>query len=161
MARDEEFILPGILTLKGIGEEAVLRYKNEKENKFQGRGTIIFACYSCSSSTILLLTIYGEGFPMNKNQILNMFAWISLIIGIILVIWFIFGDSPTEFYIALPFISTFFFKFWTLSNDVSYLKGDYNRFKENTRKSFNRTKDDVKEVKGDLKEIKRLVSKRK
>lgn len=75
---------------------------------------------------------------MNKNRILDLLAWLSLIIGIILIIWYIAGDSPLEYFLPLPFLSLLILKFWSVSNDISYLKGDYNSFKENIKDSFHK-----------------------
>lgn len=88
---------------------------------------------------------------MNKNQILNLLAWLFLGIGIVLLIWYIFGNSPLEIYVFLPFLFTLIFKFWKISNDFSYLRGDYTTFKDNTKESFQKVKEDISKIKTLLK----------
>ncbi len=97
---------------------------------------------------------------MIKNQVLDVLAWISLGIGVIFLVWYIFGDSPTEVYFLLPFVFTLIFKWGQVSNDIAYLKGDYAGFKENTKESFQRAKEHDEKVESELKEIKKLLTKR-
>ena|SRR3989338_10550229 len=97
---------------------------------------------------------------MNKNTILNALAWISLAVAVVFVLWYIFGNSPTEWYLLLPLIFTILFKLVTISNDVAYFKGDYNGFKENVKESFQRTKEHNDKVELELKDIKKILSKK-
>ena len=90
---------------------------------------------------------------MNKNTIPNALAWIFLIVAVIFVLWYIFGNSPTEWYILLPITFTILFKLVTISNDVAYIKGDYHGFKENVKESFQRIKEDTSEMKADIKKL--------
>lgn len=98
---------------------------------------------------------------MNRNTILNALAWISLIVAIIFVFWYIFGNSPTEWYLFLPIVFTILFKLVTLSSDLAYFKGDYHNFKENIKESFQRTREHNEKVEKELNELKKLLSRRK
>ena len=59
---------------------------------------------------------------MNVNRIANIIAWALIILGIILILWKIFGGSPTEFSILITLISGILFKIMTLGSDLSALK---------------------------------------
>ncbi len=95
-----------------------------------------------------------------KNQALNVLAWISLAVGIIFLLWYIFGNSPTEIYFLLPFVFTLLFKFGAVSNDIAYLKGDYHQFKENIKESFQRAKEHDQIVERELRDIKKMLVRR-
>ncbi|MFH0711563.1 MAG: hypothetical protein V1889_00380 [archaeon] len=47
---------------------------------------------------------------MNKIKVLDVVFWVSLIVGIIMVLWRIFGDSPTDLQVVAPFIVVGFVK---------------------------------------------------
>ncbi len=81
---------------------------------------------------------------MKRSEILNILFWIFLIIGIILLIWYIFGNSPTELAITLTFILTLMFKMWTVSDEIKDLKHE-------VRMSFVKVKTDFDELKTKLK----------
>ena len=97
---------------------------------------------------------------MNKGKLFDVLAWISLVVGIIFLIWYIFGNSPAELYLFLPFIFTVLFKLGTLSNDLAYFKGDYRGFKENVKESFQRIKEHNDKVELELKDIKKILTKK-
>ena len=59
---------------------------------------------------------------MNKRVILDILFWILLIIGIILVIWRIFGKSPTDLSIIITFILMLMFKMWSMSDELKEFK---------------------------------------
>ena len=68
---------------------------------------------------------------MIRKQILNALFWILLIIGIILVIWKIFGNSPTDLQITLTFILMLLFKIWAISDE---LKESFSKVKQDLEK---------------------------
>ncbi|MEK6914901.1 MAG: hypothetical protein AABW83_04585 [Nanoarchaeota archaeon] len=51
-----------------------------------------------------------------KINIKEILFWISLIIAILLLLWFIFGNSPTEFFTILSLIFMIVLKMWTISD---------------------------------------------
>ena len=73
---------------------------------------------------------------MIRKQILNTLFWILLIIGIILVIWKIFGDSPTDLQIILTFMLMLLFKIWAISDELK-------EFKYEVKTSFSKVKQDL------------------
>ena len=60
-----------------------------------------------------------------KTSTLNILALISLLIGIILLIWKVFGNGPTDLLVLTPFIFTMLFKLWSISSEVAYSKGKF------------------------------------
>ena len=85
---------------------------------------------------------------MKRSQILNLLFWILLIIGIILLVWYIFGNTPTELAITITFILTLMFKMWAISDELK-------EFKHEVKFSFHRIKEDINNVIGKLDKIKR------
>ncbi len=77
---------------------------------------------------------------MKRSKILNILFWIALIISIILVIWRIFGNSPTELNIVIVLFLTLMFKVWAISDDL-------NGFKHEVKLSFVKVKSDINELK--------------
>ena len=59
---------------------------------------------------------------MNANNMANIIAWALIILGIIFILWKLFGGSPTEFSILITLISGILFKIMALGNDLSALK---------------------------------------
>jgi len=90
---------------------------------------------------------------MINTKILDIVSWVFLIIFVIFVIWYIFGNSPLEFSILVPLAILILTKLWTMSEDFSHWKGDYSQFKENSKESFQKVKEDISEMKADIKKI--------
>jgi len=59
---------------------------------------------------------------MNANNMANIIAWALIILGIIFILWKLFGGSPTEFSILITLISGILFKIMALGSDLSALK---------------------------------------
>ncbi len=85
-------------------------------------------------------------------KILDILAWLLLIIGVILLIWYITGNSPTELLVILPFIFMLIFKLWSLSDN-------FIKFRANTVYSFSAIKSEMSEIKAQILEVKRIVKK--
>lgn len=81
---------------------------------------------------------------MNKNQVVEILTWLFLVIGIALLIWHIFGHSPSEVYVLLPFILFLITKTWGISNELKEHKINYHIFKETVKNSFINLKPDIK-----------------
>ena len=77
---------------------------------------------------------------MTRKQIFEILFWISLIMGVILLIWYIFGNSPTELSIILTFLLTLLFKIWAISDDLK-------DFKHEMKFSFHKIKGDIDNIK--------------
>lgn len=73
---------------------------------------------------------------MTRKQIFNALFWMLLIIGIILVIWKIFGNSPTDLQIILTFMLMLLFKIWSISDELK-------EFKYEVKTSFHKVKEDL------------------
>ncbi|MBU0466333.1 MAG: hypothetical protein KJ718_02505 [Nanoarchaeota archaeon] len=85
---------------------------------------------------------------MNKRQILNILFWITLIIAVILVIWRIFGNSPTELSIVIVLFLTLIFKVWAISDETK-------EFKHEVKMSFVKVKKDFDDLKNKLEKRKK------
>ena len=59
---------------------------------------------------------------MNKNKILNIIAWIFIILGVILLIWRIFGSSPSADAVVIILLVGLLFKVRIIGEDLSKLK---------------------------------------
>ncbi len=97
---------------------------------------------------------------MINTKILNTVSWVFLIIFVIFVIWYIFGNSPLEFSLLVPLAVLILTKLWTMSEDFSHWKGDYSQFKENVKESFQRIKEHNDKVELELKDIKKILAKK-
>jgi len=87
----------------------------------------------------------------NKIDIKNILFWVFLIIAIILLIWRIFGDSPSDLAIIATFISMLMFKIWSVSDRQIKSEIKFN----NLGKGFVRLARDFKEYKNkDLENLK-------
>ena len=73
---------------------------------------------------------------MKRKDILNILFWIFLIISIILLVWYIFGNSPTELAITMTFLLTLLLKMWAISDNL-------NEFKHEVKLSFHQVKQDT------------------
>jgi uncharacterized membrane protein YesL len=73
---------------------------------------------------------------MKRQDIFNILFWIFLIIGIILLLWRIFGNSPTDLAIILPFILMLLFKMWSMSDNL-------NSFKHEVKFSFHKVRENI------------------
>ena len=59
---------------------------------------------------------------MEKSKILDILFWIFLIISVILLIWAVFGQSPTELYVLLPILLTLLLKIWSINDRLLRLE---------------------------------------
>ena len=77
--------------------------------------------------------------PNLKKTILEIIFWVALIIGIIMVLWRIFGDSPTDLAIITPFIVMLVSKMWDMNND-------FRDFKHQVKSSFSKVSGDINRI---------------
>ena len=70
------------------------------------------------------------------RKILNIAAWIALIIGIILLLLKIFGNNPTELQVITPFLIFGIAKVWEINNNLK-------DFKHEIRISFKKVRNDI------------------
>ncbi len=61
-----------------------------------------------------------------KFNIKEILFWIFLAIAVILLIWYAFGNSPTEFAVMMTFIFTILLKVWTISDKQIRLEMRFN-----------------------------------
>ena len=84
---------------------------------------------------------------MERKKILNILFWIFFIISIILILWRIFGNSPTELSIIIFLFLTLMFKLWTLSDETKEFKYEFKTFKHEVRTSFVKVRKDFDGIK--------------
>lgn len=81
---------------------------------------------------------------MTKRKILNILFWIALIVGIILVLWIIFGNSPTELSVIVTFMLALLFKIWAISDETKEFKHEVKMSFVKVRKDFNELKNKLR-----------------
>jgi len=74
-----------------------------------------------------------------KRKILNALFWIFLIISIVLILWRIFGDSPSEISIIVSIAFMMMFKMWDMSDSLR-------DFKYDIKLSFRKVKNDISKL---------------
>ena len=88
---------------------------------------------------------------MSRKEILNILFWILLGILVILILWRIFGNSPTDFSIILTAIFVMIFKMWAINDNI-------NEFKSDVKTSFHKIKNDIKNLGSDVDYLKLKVN---
>ena len=87
-----------------------------------------------------LFIYYWKGFQM-KPDIRDVLFWIFLILGIILLVWTVFGNSPTEFIALVTIMFTVLLKVWKISDRQIKMDTEFKGLKH----SFIRLADDFKQ----------------
>ncbi|MBU2616564.1 MAG: hypothetical protein KKB79_01125 [Nanoarchaeota archaeon] len=89
---------------------------------------------------------------MNTRKILDVIFWIALIIGTIMVLWRIFGNSPTDLAVITPFIVMGLTKIWSNNNRIWELeikmKNSFDKVRENTNRIGNKIDDLLNKLNG-------------
>ncbi len=85
---------------------------------------------------------------MNIKEIIS---WILLLISVILVLWYIFGNSPSEFIAIISIISIVVFKLWAVSDRQIKLESKVTILNNNVKNSFDNIKNDLSLIKKKLK----------
>ena len=70
-----------------------------------------------------------------KVGIKDILFWIFLVIAIILLIWYTFGNSPTEFAVMITFIFTILMKVWAISDRQIRLEMRFNSLAKDYREN--------------------------
>lgn len=83
---------------------------------------------------------------MDKKY-LDILFWVSLVVGIVMVLWKIFGNSPTDLQVIAPFIVMGFVKVWDVNERQI-------RLEMGTKNGFTKMKYDFGLIKQDLSLIK-------
>ncbi len=76
---------------------------------------------------------------MLKRKILDILFWVLLIILLTLIIWRVFGNSPTDLSIILTATLTLLLKLWAMSDELK-------EFKHEVRFSFHKVKEDINQL---------------
>ena len=86
-----------------------------------------------------------------KRKILDIIFWIALIVGIIMVLWKIFGKSPSDLTIILPFIVMLISRVWNMNNE-------FIDFRYHVKISFKKVKGDLENMGKNINEIKTKIN---
>jgi len=76
-------------------------------------------------------------------EIKEILFWISLIFSLVLLIWIIFGNTPTELIFLVTIYLTMLLKTWSISDRQIRTEGKLDRLKD----GFIRLADDFKDLK--------------
>tara|TARA_Y100000310_G_C20422065_1_gene687142 strand:+ start:257 stop:565 length:309 start_codon:yes stop_codon:yes gene_type:complete len=89
-----------------------------------------------------------------KIDIREWLFWIFSVLAIGILIWIIFGDSPTEVLGIITILMMVILKIWNISDRQLNLDMKFNVSQENIKNSFNNMKKDIQLIKNDNKLIK-------
>ena len=59
---------------------------------------------------------------MNKIKVWDVIFWIALVVGVVMVLWRVFGNSPTDLQVVAPFIVMGFSKMWGINERLVRLE---------------------------------------
>lgn len=76
---------------------------------------------------------------MEKKHILNILFWTALAIVIALILWRIFGNSPSDLSIMISALFAILLKMWAISDELK-------EFKHEIRFSFHKAKEDISKI---------------
>ncbi len=85
-----------------------------------------------------------------KRKILDIIFWIALIVGIIMILWRIFGESPTDLAIITPFIVMALMKIWSNSLEIRKVGYQVKLLSNNTRQGFDKVREDFEKIRKDI-----------
>lgn len=81
-----------------------------------------------------------------KKQILDILFWVALAVGIIMILWKIFGDSPTDLAIITPFIAMALMKIWSNSGAIKDIGHQVKVLSINTKSAFEKVREDFEDL---------------
>ena len=84
---------------------------------------------------------------MNKIKVLDILFWVFLVIGVVMVLWRVFGNSPTDLQVVVPFVIMGLVKVWNVNERQIKLE-------MGTKNGFSRIKQDFGLLKQDIDLIK-------
>ena len=80
-------------------------------------------------------------------KIWDVVFWVALVIGIVMVLWRVFGNSPTDLQVVAPFIVMGFSKMWGMNERLV-------RLEMKTGHGFRRAGEDIGLIRQDINLIK-------
>jgi len=81
-----------------------------------------------------------------KRKILDAIAWIALVVGIIMILWRVFGNSPTDLAVISPFIVLGLVKIWSNNNTIKDVGYQVKLLSNNTKSSFEKVRGDMSRI---------------
>lgn len=67
--------------------------------------------------------------------------WIFMVLSIVLVIWYVFGNSPEEFLVLVSLMLTGLFKTWSVSDRVTKIETKFNFLARDFKELQHKSKD--------------------
>lgn len=80
------------------------------------------------------------------RKILNIIAWIALIVGVIMVLWRIFGNSPTDIAVISPFVVFGLVKIWSNNEEIKNIGYQVKLLTNSTKHSFEKVRGDINKI---------------
>jgi len=80
----------------------------------------------------------------------NILFWMFLVLSIILLIWHVFGSTPSEFITIITIIFTVLIKMWSISDRQIRLEMRFNTSEDKIKDSFVKLKEDIDLIKNKL-----------
>ena len=90
---------------------------------------------------------------MINKKILDAIFWIALVVGIVMVAWRVFGNSPTDIAVISPFIVMGLTKIWTNNNRIWELE-------IKMKNSFGDVKADMRDIKIQINNLSNKLNKK-
>jgi len=81
----------------------------------------------------------------------NILFWIFLVLSLILLIWHVFGSTPSEFITIITIIFTVLIKMWSISDRQIRLEMRFSASEEKIKDGFSKLKEDIDLIKSKLK----------
>ncbi|MBU3923382.1 MAG: hypothetical protein KJ592_00535 [Nanoarchaeota archaeon] len=85
-----------------------------------------------------------------KFDFKNLLIWISLLVGVGMVLWRVFGNSPTDLELFVPFLIFGFGKVWSIGDRVTRLEMNTKHGFEMMKRDMNLIKDKLDSIEGRL-----------
>jgi len=73
--------------------------------------------------------------------------WVFLVISIVLLVWSVFGNSPSEFIALVAIILMVVLKVWSIGDKQIVTDSKVDNIDKNIKDSFNKMKDDINLIK--------------
>ncbi|MAH47817.1 hypothetical protein CMI37_18490 [Candidatus Pacearchaeota archaeon] len=84
-----------------------------------------------------------------RRKILDVLFWIALIVGVVMIIWRIFGNSSSYVEVLAPFVVMSVLKIWAVNNELK-------DFKYQVRLSFDKVRNDMGRIENKIDGLNKL-----
>ena len=88
-----------------------------------------------------------------KRKILDVIAWVALAVGVVMIIWKIFGNSPSIAEVLAPFVVLALVKVWKNSEGVMGVGHGLEILSVNTKSAFDKIREDTGRIENKIDEL--------